>query len=95
MKTIHLKEVSAAFSSRALGRRYRRQVEDSKVPVRFDFDGVWVVSGSFADEVFGVLVRDHGLDWLSEHVAFANVDPEVRDTILQVIDRRLPADAVI
>lgn len=95
MKTIHLQQVSTAFASRWRGRLYRHEVEGSEAPVCFDFDGVLIIAGSFADELFGVLVRDHGLDWLSEHVVFKNVAPEVRETILQVIDRRLPADAVI
>lgn len=90
MKRIRLRDTSDTFTTRTLGRKYRRRIE--KAPTVIDFDGVWVVSDAFADEMLGVLVRDHGFDWFSEHVALDNVQEGVRDTLLQVIDRRLPAD---
>lgn len=95
MKTVRLKEVSTAFASRWRARQYRHEVERSEAPVCFDFEGVLIITNGFADELFGVLARDRGLDWFSEHVAFKDVAREVRETVLRAIDRRLPPGAVI
>ena len=54
-----------------------------------DFAGVRTLSDSFADEVFAVLVAEHGEDWFREHVAVVNLPPRIRTTILETIADRL------
>ena len=54
-----------------------------------DFVGVRTVSDSFADELFGVLVADHGGEWLHDHVSLVGLSPEVRSIILSAIERGL------
>lgn len=54
----------------------------------FDFEGVSVIPSSFADEVFGKLVEEHGLDRIRSLTTFRNVDPFVSSIIRLVISSR-------
>jgi hypothetical protein len=57
--------------------------------VAIDLSNVRTVSHSFADELFAVLVIDHGEQWFKEHVAVAAPSAPVRQTILEAIQLRL------
>lgn len=88
MTTFRLQELGSSLASRARGRELRLQVKANDGPCTLDFAEVLSVSESFADELLGVLVADHGVDWLSQHIAFENVSTPVRGVILDVIERR-------
>ena len=55
----------------------------------FDFKDFPVVSNSFADELFGELVSDMGLEFLKKRSTFANVSPLVNIVIRNAIDRQI------
>lgn len=54
-----------------------------------DFANVDLVNNSFADEVFGKLTRDIGLEKLKTNTTFINVDPFVEMCILKAIRQRI------
>ena len=57
--------------------------------VVIDLNQVRSVSHSFADELFAVLVSEHGDEWFRSHVKVENATPAVRLTILESILLRL------
>lgn len=79
------------ISSRAIGASIRSSLIEAQEPCRIDFSGVESVSSSFADELFGVLVRDLGPKWLSENVRISGASSDVRYIILEAISDRIPA----
>ncbi|WP_312956689.1 STAS-like domain-containing protein [Pseudomonas songnenensis] len=46
------------------------------------------MSESYADELFGVLVLDHGLDYVARHLRFVNADDTVLRPIAVAMKRR-------
>lgn len=54
-----------------------------------NLSGVRSVSHSFADELFAVLIEDHGEAWFKEHLLLQGISPVVRQTILEAIQQRL------
>lgn len=59
--------------------------------IEFDFDGVASVTNSFADELFGRLALEFGMEELKARTTFVNVDHSSARSIRSVIDRRLAA----
>jgi len=57
-------------------------------PVIIDFDGVGVVSSSFADEVFGRLFVEMGPRAFMIRIQMRNVDPTVEGLIDRAIMQR-------
>lgn len=80
---------SASFSTREAGREARtvaaNLMNNYSTPIRFDFEGVTVVSSSYADEVFGKLLVEMGEDRFGALCRFSNVD----DTVKLLIDRAI------
>ncbi len=76
-------------SSRRSAAELRRQIIASGERCRLDFTDVLSVSQSYADELLGVLVRDKGELWLSQHVRISGASQEVKYTILEAIDARI------
>lgn len=68
----------AAMSALAQGER-----------VEFDFSGVDSVTNSFADELFGRLALELGLEKLRANTSFSNINRTSARFIRSVIDRRL------
>jgi anti-anti-sigma regulatory factor len=56
--------------------------------VIIDLTNVKFLSGSFADELFGVLFEDYGKDWLRENVTVKFKDPFIQKIIAETIDYR-------
>ncbi len=54
-----------------------------------DFDEVLSISESYADELFGVLATQYGLEWITRNIAFIGISDSVLEVIATVIDRRL------
>lgn len=57
--------------------------------IELDFSEVYSASESFVDELLGVLVATHGLEWLFKHIEVRNSKPAVARSIAQAIQRRL------
>lgn len=56
--------------------------------VLIDCSRVLSVSESYADEVFGVLVKTHGIDFVLKNTTVINASPSVLRVIASVIYRR-------
>ena len=79
------------FASRQGGKRIRGMIENllrDHPSVTFDFDGVAVISSSFADEVFGRLFVDMGPRAFMTRIQMRNVDPTVGGLIDRAIVQR-------
>ena len=54
-----------------------------------DFDGIPIVSSSFADEFIGKLVKNMGFAQFSELVRIVNAEPNVKLLINEAVEQRL------
>jgi anti-sigma regulatory factor (Ser/Thr protein kinase) len=87
------KDICPTFGSRQSGveaRRYIKNViaEDDSSKIELDFDGVFVISSSFADEVFGKLFVEMGPLRYMRRVSLLNVAPAVEGLIDRAITLR-------
>lgn len=57
--------------------------------VSVDCTGVRTLSESFTDEVFGILVAEHGKSWFKEHIAVIGLTDSTRGAILRAVAERL------
>lgn len=82
-----------AFGSREAGRLARTKISNlmdgRSTPVEFDFEGVCIVSSSFADEVFGKLFLELGPLSFNHLCRFKNIDSTVRSLIDRAIEQRI------
>jgi len=62
-------------------------------PFVIDLRDIRMVSHSFADELFAVIVAELGIDWFRENIHIENLSPNVRQTILEAIQERLTVGA--
>ncbi|MCY4132921.1 MAG: STAS-like domain-containing protein [Nitrospira sp.] len=77
--------------SRQGGKRIRGMIENllrERRPVNIDFDGVGVISSSFADEVFGRLFVEMGPYDFMTRIKICNADPTVKGLIDRAIMQR-------
>lgn len=84
-------EAQRDTGSRQGGKRIRGMIENllrEHRPVILDFDGVGVVSSSFADEVFGRLFVEMGPRAFMTQIKMRNVDPTVEGLIDRAIMQR-------
>ncbi len=84
-------EAQRDTGSRQGGRRIRGMIENllrEPRPVIIDFDGVGVISSSFADEVFGRLFVEMGPRAFMTRIQMRNVDPTVEGLIDRAILQR-------
>ena len=85
------KEAWREFGSRQGGKRIRGTIENLLSfahSIILDFDGVGVISSSFADEVFGRLFVDMGPRSFMTRIEMRNVDPTVEGLIDRAIVQR-------
>lgn len=82
-----------AFGTRESGRLARNKIENLMdrwtTPIEFDFDGVSLISSSFADEVFGKLFEELGPLAFGRLCQFKNIDKTVRGLIDRAISQRM------
>ncbi|MBR5843451.1 MAG: STAS-like domain-containing protein [Bacteroidaceae bacterium] len=88
------KEVNSALGTRLLGAKVRETLlplirENDKVIL--DFDGVEVVSNSFADECLAKLLFEMSLEELMRRTTFVSVNDYARRNIAIAFRRRLQA----
>lgn len=94
MKTAVFKFISFGenLGTRILGERVRQDlivaIESSECVV-LDFEGVNVVSNSFADECIAKLIPILGFDKLKQKTTFRNINDFARKNVLIALRRRL------
>ncbi len=92
MVTFKFKEVGENLGTRLLGEKVRQQLLPlilSNEKVVLDFEGVNVVSNSFADECLAKLLFTMSLDELKQRTTFASVNDFARKNIAIAFHRRL------
>ncbi len=92
MNTFNLDIDYSDLASRQAAAELRALVEaraSSGYQVALNFQKVFSVSESYADELFGVLAVRYGLEWLSNFVAIQNATPVVFRAIVSAIRQRL------
>lgn len=82
----------ASRKSAALLRGSINELLEFKVVVRVDLSNVQSISESYADELFGILVLEHGLDVFADSVLIDCNDTGVLKYIVKAIKERLTAD---
>lgn len=91
--TIHLSQYGTDLSSRLAAAKARLSVlallQAGNERVVVDCAGIRVMSESFADELFGILVATRGKAWFKEHIQVSGLTEGVREAILQAVDARL------
>lgn len=97
MITFRFRDFGEYLGTRQLGEKVREQLwplvqGDEKV--RLDFDGVDVVSNSFADECIAKLLLLMPLDELKQHTTFSGLNDFARKNIALALKRRMEALAV-
>lgn len=89
---IEMKEFGRSLVTRASGRSAYEEimpvVRSAQDQVVFDFEGVDTVTNSFADEVFGHMVFELGMDDLRTRTTFINVAPFSARVIRNAMDLR-------
>jgi STAS-like domain of unknown function (DUF4325) len=88
-----VKDEISDFGSRPAGKFARTKVENlmdkQRNPITFDFDGVNIISSSFADEVFGRLFLSLGPVRFGQLCQFDNINSTVRLLIDRSIAQRM------
>ena len=82
------------LSTRMEGVSFRREIEQAierGEKVELDFDGVEIVSNSFADECFAKLTLIFDLFRIKEHTTFLNASPFIKAVIANSFKERLQA----
>lgn len=83
----------STFGSREAGKLARTQIENpmdrGRAAIIFDFDGIHLISSSFADEVFGKMFMDLGPIKFGQLCRFENVDSTVQNLIDRAISQRM------
>lgn len=89
---INFKENGNSLGTRFLGEKMRLKIEaaiQSNEMLVFDFEGVDMVSHSFADECFGKLLFTWKLEDLKQKTTFQNTNPNIKKTIAFVLKERV------
>ena len=89
---VSMNRFGTALSTRASGRGayaiVSAETEGFSIPVRFDFEGVDTVSNSFADELFGRMAFELGMEKMRSVTSFVNVKPLAARIIRSSMDAR-------
>jgi hypothetical protein len=82
------------LASRTSASRLRSSFEGELIDstVRLDLTNVLSISESYADELFGVLVQQYGLEWVFSRIQVVGASPPVVRTIRTAIRYRLERD---
>ena len=97
MKTFRFRDFGEYLGTRQLGEKVRNQLwpliqGDEKVCL--DFEGVDVVSNSFADECIAKMLLSMPLDELKQRTTFSGLNDFARKNIALALKRRMEALAV-
>ena len=97
MRTFRFRDYGEYLGTRQLGEKAREQLwpliqGDEKVCL--DFEGVEVVSNSFADECIAKMLLSMSLDELKKRTTFIGLNDFARKNIALALKRRMEATAV-
>lgn len=84
------RQLSTRIDGAAVREKIARGIEQNQWIV-LDFDGVEVVSNSFADECFAKLMLDFDLPTVKAHTTFKNASPFIKAVIANSFKERLQA----
>ena len=91
MKTFHFSEHGNLLGTRLLGKKIREEILQEiefNNKVVFDFEGVEIISNSFADECFGKLLLTHDLNTIKLFTTFTNVNKTIVGVVKYAIKQR-------
>ncbi|MBZ6453665.1 MAG UNVERIFIED_CONTAM: STAS-like domain-containing protein [Paenibacillus polymyxa] len=99
MKVLEMSQWGTALGSRDLGEKVRsellRKMELQKQPIALSFDGVFVVSSSFAEECFGKLIAAIGPSQFKECFVITNlIDKNLKLILNKAVNKRLVKEHV-
>ena len=97
MITFHFKDFGEYLGTRQLGEKAREMLLpliQGEEKVCLDFEGVDVVSNSFADECIAKLLLSMSLDELKKRITFSGLNDFARKNIALALKRRMQALAV-
>lgn len=86
-------DVSSRWRAAELRTEIERAIAGGDSPFTIDFTGVRTVSDSFADEVFAILVVEHGEEWFSRNIRVVNLSEGLRTSILGAVLDRLESQS--
>ena len=90
---IALAPYGSDLSGRAAGSIVRERIVAAlacgSVRVIVECAGIRTLSESFTDEVFGVLVAEHGKPWFKAHIGVSGLTQSTRAAILGAVAERL------
>lgn len=90
---IEMKKFGHSLVSRAAGRAAYESITSSAEwgtdKAVFDFAGVGTITYSFADEVFGRMALEMGMESLRASTTFANITPFMARIVRTAIDARI------
>ncbi|MDW0359012.1 STAS-like domain-containing protein [Halomonas venusta] len=93
MKTISF-EYKGSLANRVSAAQERRKIEEAvgqRQKVVIDYSGVTSLSGSYADELFGILVKFYGADAVKTSIKVVGARTEVVRAIGLAIQNRMPS----
>lgn len=89
---IEMAHFGRALATRANGRAsfdaIMAQTSNLSTDVTFDFSNVDSITNSFADEVFGRMASEWGMDFLRSHISFRNINRFWAQIIRTAMDAR-------
>lgn len=92
MSNVVLKLPGSDLASRSSAARERYRLVSAVQQgqqVIVDLSEVLSISESYADELFGILAAQKGLEWITKNVRLVDVTDSVLEVVATVIDRRL------
>ena len=94
VNTFKMKTECKSFGSRASGIKARLKIENILClsegrPLEFDFEGVSIISSSFADEVFGRLFSQLKAMQFLQKIKFKNTNSDIAFLIDRAIEQRV------
>jgi anti-anti-sigma regulatory factor len=87
-----MRKWGSVLSERDLGANIRKEIINdlrTKKSIVIDFSGVEMINSSFADEVFGKLIADLGMEKAKKSLAITNVSETVKVIINEAIATRM------
>lgn len=92
MVVIEMINFGDVLGTRVAGRAAYKQImavtNGLEKPALFDFTGVQTITNSFADEVFGHIAIDMGIDQMKRCTTFRNISPLGARIVRRAIDSR-------
>lgn len=91
---LRLLDQASSFSNRRTGQKFRTLIENilinnKQLTVLIDFEGVNIITSSFADEVFGKLAAKLGVWGLSRRIKVENINQTCDAIIAEVVEQRI------